>query len=141
MEMTSAQPYWGEGSFSIRDFRGTSRFPAAPVIVKIMLSRMIFLWPTAWERLRAGAGFAALAALPRVEPELAADLLAFLRNQPGNSFAEAVWHGAALDELLQIRGMSDLLLFGADRNRNGLVSAWETSLSEARTGRAPEGRF
>ena len=89
-----------------------------------------------WEQRRAGTGFAALAALPGVSAELAAELLAFLRGATDAFDGGAVWQGVALDELLQVPSMSDLLLFGADRNRNGFVSPGETSLIEARA--APE---
>jgi len=91
-----------------------------------------------WERRRAGTGLAALAALPGVDAELAADLLAFLQGETNSIDGAAVWQGAALDELLQVPGMSDLILFGADRNRNGFVSSWETSFNEAGAGAAPD---
>ena len=79
-----------------------------------------------WELRNAGSATAALAALPGIDPNAADALWGFISGRRARGQDRPGWGGVSLDELLQAPGMTRRQLYGDDRNRNGVVSAWES---------------
>lgn len=99
------------------------------------------------DELQEGAGVTLLMTLPGMTEDLADAILDYMDadDEPRELGAESEYYGGqrrvakngpldTIEELLEVRGMSPLLLFGADWNRNGQLDPHETSMHTGEPG-------